>query len=120
MNFAKAEGSPNYPTSSIVYAAMTQGLVANLYVLYANAVEPQAIPGAAGLFSVSRNGELAVFTSCANDASGGAFCSLARMNIGGAPRAVLEQVRGADWAPDGGSLAVVHVVGGKDRAIELR
>ena len=34
---------------------------------------------------------------------------------GGAPRDVLEDVRCASWARDGKSLAVVHVVGGKDR-----
>ena len=99
---------------SIVFAAMEQGLVADLYVLRADAVEPQRIQGASGLFAVSRTGELAVLTSCANSGSS-LFCSLARMSIGGAPRAVLEQVRMADWAPDGGSLAVVHVVDGKDR-----
>jgi hypothetical protein len=36
------------------------------------------------------------------------------MSVGGAPRAVAEQVRDADWAPDG-SLAVIRYVAGKNR-----
>jgi eukaryotic-like serine/threonine-protein kinase len=40
---------------------------------------------------------------------------LARVPIGGgAPREVLEDVRSADWAPDGDSLAAVHTGGERD------
>ena len=40
---------------------------------------------------------------------------LARLPIGGgAPREVLENVRSADWSPDGDSLAVVRTGGGRD------
>ena len=42
--------------------------------------------------------------------------TLAQMPLeGGAPRDVLENVREADWSPDGASLAVIREVGGKDR-----
>ena len=34
---------------------------------------------------------------------------------GGAPREILEGVSGADWGPDGESMAVVRAVGGKFR-----
>jgi eukaryotic-like serine/threonine-protein kinase len=34
---------------------------------------------------------------------------------GGSPRSLLENVRHADWSPDGRSLAVVHAVDGRDR-----
>ena len=34
---------------------------------------------------------------------------------GGSPRSLLENVRHADWSPDGNTLAVVHAVEGKDR-----
>jgi eukaryotic-like serine/threonine-protein kinase len=37
---------------------------------------------------------------------------------GGAPRELLENVRGADWSPDGKSLAVTHVVNGKGMRLE--
>ena len=34
---------------------------------------------------------------------------------GGVPRRLLENVRHADWSPDGKTLAIVHAVDGKDR-----
>src|SRR5207237_5148342 len=34
---------------------------------------------------------------------------------GGAPREMLENVQWADWSPDGGNLAVVRDVGGRNR-----
>jgi Tol biopolymer transport system component len=42
--------------------------------------------------------------------------TLARLPLGGeGPREVLENVRAADWSPDGSALAIIHDVGGKDR-----
>jgi Tol biopolymer transport system component len=42
--------------------------------------------------------------------------TLSRMTIGSSPRAVLQEVREADWSPDGADLAVVHDLGnGRDR-----
>ena len=44
------------------------------------------------------------------------YGSLARAPLGGGePREVLEEVRDADWAPDGRDLAVVRFVDGKDQ-----
>jgi Tol biopolymer transport system component len=34
---------------------------------------------------------------------------------GGAPRELLDEVRGVDWSPDGKTLAVVHRIGGRNR-----
>jgi Tol biopolymer transport system component len=34
---------------------------------------------------------------------------------GGTPREMLDSVREGDWSPDGSSLAIIHVVGGRDR-----
>jgi serine/threonine protein kinase len=63
------------------------------------------------ILSVSRSGELALLLG-ENMMLG----TLARAPLGGgAPREILERVRGADWAPDGGSLAVVHSVGATNR-----
>jgi dipeptidyl aminopeptidase/acylaminoacyl peptidase len=39
--------------------------------------------------------------------------TLARMTMDGAPKAWLENVREADWSPDGSTLAVIHVVNGQ-------
>src|SRR3989449_9978700 len=42
--------------------------------------------------------------------------TVAQLSIGAdAPRDLLNNVEEADWAPDGNTLAVVHVVGGKSR-----
>ena len=42
--------------------------------------------------------------------------TLARMTIGSSPRAVAEDVREADWSPDGSAMAIVHDLGnGRDR-----
>jgi hypothetical protein len=42
--------------------------------------------------------------------------TLAQLSIGAdAPRDLLDNVEQADWPPDGTTLAVVHVVGGKSR-----
>jgi dipeptidyl aminopeptidase/acylaminoacyl peptidase len=42
--------------------------------------------------------------------------TLAQVSIGAdAPRELLDNVEAADWAPDGNSLAVVHVVNGQSR-----
>ncbi len=99
---------------TIVYSSPTQGAVPDLYVLRPDAVEPQRIAVGLGFYSVSTSGELAVQTQCGGGATGGILCTLERMSLGGAPRAVLEHVRDADWAADG-SLAVIHYIGGKYR-----
>src|SRR3989442_1327903 len=47
---------------------------------------------------------------------GGPVATLARVSFsGGAPREILENVSGADWGPDGESLAVVRTVAGRYR-----
>lgn len=80
---------------------------------------PQARPlevESASLLGISRSGEMAL-------AIGGKITShlvirdatLARAPVeGGAPREVLEQVRAADWGPDG-TPAVIHYVNGRSR-----
>jgi WD40 repeat protein len=59
------------------------------------------------VLSISSSGELALRLSDK---------TLAQAPLsGGAPREILERVRGADWSPDGKNLVVLHVVGGKSR-----
>jgi hypothetical protein len=63
------------------------------------------------ILSISRSGEMALLL-------GGNWMrgTLARVPLaGGAPREVLENVRGADWSPDGSGLVVIHSVEGKNR-----
>jgi len=66
---------------------------------------PLQLPDAS-LLSVSSQGELALKVGE----------TLARASLaGGAPREMVEGVEGADWSPDGKSLAIVRNVEGKNR-----
>jgi hypothetical protein len=103
---------------TIVYSAPAHGnLPPDLFIINANAEAPQrlGVPHA-HLLSVSSKGELALLTNAtpiAHRLHGG---TLARMTIGSSPRAVMEQVREADWSPDGAALAIVRDLGnGRDR-----
>ncbi len=60
----------------------------------------------ANVLSISPTGELAIIVG--GWARQGTLATVPL--AGGAPRELLENVRQADWAPDGKSLAVVHVV----------
>ena len=101
---------------TIVFSAATSGNVPELFAIRPGSVMPQALgQRATHLLSVSSKGELAVLT-------GARFLhhrlfsgTLSRMTLDGSPRQWMEDVREADWAPDGASLAVIHHVGGEDR-----
>ena len=103
---------------TIVYSAPARGdLPPDLFIINANAEAPQPLGvSRAHLLSVSSKGELALLTNAtpfAHRLHGG---TLARMMIGNSPRAVMEQVREADWSPDGATLAIVRDLGnGRDR-----
>jgi Tol biopolymer transport system component len=103
---------------TIVYSAPARGdQPPDLFIINANAEAPQPLGVShAHLLSVSSKGELAILTHAtplAHRLHGG---TLARMTIGNSPRPVMEQVREADWSPDGVSLAIVHDLGnGRDR-----
>ena len=75
---------------------------------------PLSLPDAS-LLSLSSTGELAVSLGHAFDGWMGEG-TLARAPIlSGAPRAMVEHVREADWAPDGSDLAIVRRVGAMER-----
>jgi eukaryotic-like serine/threonine-protein kinase len=71
----------------------------------------------ASLFGISSTGELAVMLDAKTTASGYERSgTLARVPLaGGSPRPVLENVRYADWSPDGKELMAERVVSGKHR-----
>ena len=71
----------------------------------------------ASLFAVSSKGELAVMLGARTKARGyDRFGTLARVPLaGGSPRPVLEDVRYADFGPDGRELMVEREVAGKHR-----
>jgi Tol biopolymer transport system component len=102
---------------TIVYSAALQGTTEELFTVRPEFPEARPL-GLRGvhLLSVSSHGELAVLTGARYIAHSIYHGTLARMPLeGGAPRDVLENVREADWSPDGTSLAVIREVGGKDR-----
>ena len=89
---------------TIVYAANWEGGPLEIYSTQPGSPESRPLGLKADLQAVSRKGEMAVLLD-----RPGKDAMLARVPIGGgAPREVLENVRSADWGPDGESLAVVH------------
>lgn len=102
---------------TVVYSAAPQAYVPELFVIRPNVEGPQAlgVPGA-HLLSVSSRGELALIVNARHLSQRLYAGTLARMTIGSTPRAVRDDVREADWSPDGTALAVVHDLGnGRDR-----
>ncbi|HTI37760.1 MAG TPA: protein kinase [Vicinamibacterales bacterium] len=101
---------------TIVFSAAKTGNVPELFAIRPGSVIPQTLgQPATHLLSVSSKGELAVLT-------GARFLhhrlftgTLSRMTLDGAPRQWMEDVREADWAPDGASVAVIHHLGNQDR-----
>ena len=86
-----------------VYSAAWEGKPPRIYSTASSL--PLETPSAQ-LRSISRSGELAILMDG----------TLASVPIGGGgPRGILEGADFADWAPDGGSLAVSHRVGGRSR-----
>ena len=99
------------PGDTVVYSAEWDGAPSTLFSAQPGNREAQqlALPSARVL-AISPTGEMAILLG------GEDVGTLARVPFGGgAPRQVLEGVSGADWGPDGDSLAVVRMVGGKFR-----
>ena len=102
---------------TIVYSAAARGYVPGLYVISPTAEAPQRLDlPAAHVLAISRRGELALIVNARYLQQRLYAGTLARMTLGSSPRAVLEQVREADWGPDSESMAIVHELGdGRDR-----
>jgi eukaryotic-like serine/threonine-protein kinase len=94
---------------SIVYGAAWEGRPVELFLSRPESPESRPLePRAANILSISRKGDMALLLL-----RGRAFArgTLARAPFGGgAPRALLEDVEWADWAPQGDALAVVRHV----------
>jgi eukaryotic-like serine/threonine-protein kinase len=102
---------------TILYSAAWQGNPVDVFTARPEAPESRSMGlGRTQLMSISPTSEMAVLL---NSKAIGAWVSmgtLARAPLsGGAPREMLEQVQWADWAADGGSLAVVRDMGGRNR-----
>ena len=102
---------------SIVFSAAPEGNTPELFSVRPEYIAPRPL-GLRGvhLLAVSSNGELAVLAGARHVAHCVFTGTLARLPLGAeAPREVLENVRDADWSPDGSALAIIRDVGGRDR-----
>jgi eukaryotic-like serine/threonine-protein kinase len=109
VNIWNARFAPDGQT--IVYTAFLQGK-SELFSTRLGSRESRSLGiSPADIQSISSSGDMAFSLGPGAGAGTLAVAPLA----GGAPREILEDVRGADWAPDGKSLAVAHVVDGKTR-----
>jgi Tol biopolymer transport system component len=102
---------------TIVYSAAFEGNVPELFTIRPEYPEPRALglPNT-HLLSISCKGELAVLTNARFIRHRLFVGTLARVSFGGAaPREILDDVRQADWSPDGTELAIIRAAEGKDR-----
>jgi serine/threonine protein kinase/Tol biopolymer transport system component len=107
-----ARFSPDGDT--IVYSAAWEGHAPEVFVATRQSAEARPLGiGEADVLAVSKSTELAVMLR--RDRVTG-LGTLARVPMaGGLPREVADSVSQADWSPDGSTLAIIHVVGGKSR-----
>lgn len=101
---------------TVLYGAKWDGNPLELFLTRPESPESRSLnlPGAE-ILAISSTGELAV--SLGHRRAHSVFSgTLARLPLaGGAPREILENVQEADWAPDGGSLAVIIFESGRSR-----
>ncbi len=95
---------------SVIYAAGWEGTPVQLYSTRKGNPETTALGGReAVLLGVSSKGELALSLNPRYFGALGWLGTLARAPLGGGtPREVANDVQGADWSPDGSSLAAVR------------
>ncbi len=102
---------------TIVYGAAWNGAPIRIFSTRPEAPESAALAlPPATVLAVSPAGEMAISLGARAVGPFTTSGTLARASLsGGAPREVLESVQGADFSPDGASLAVVRVVDGRNR-----
>ena len=103
---------------TILYSASWDGRPMEVFVSRLDSPESRPFGlSPAEVLSISPSGEMAVSLSRRGSIPFTRTGTLARLGMtgGGAPKEVLEDVQGADWSPDGQSLAVVRQQGGKVR-----
>jgi eukaryotic-like serine/threonine-protein kinase len=103
--------------ATVVSSVAAEGNKPGLFVQRPGAAAGQSIGlEDVELLSVSSRGELAVLTDARYLGQFLFAGTLAEMPIeGGAPRGILQNVEGADWAPDGSGLAVIRDADGESR-----
>jgi Tol biopolymer transport system component len=101
---------------TVIYSAAWDGAPIRLFTTHTDNPEssPLNLPDA-NLFSISASGELAVSLGHRHEGWMGAGTLARTPLVGGGARPVLEDVREADWAPDGSDLAIARRVSGLER-----
>lgn len=101
---------------TIVYSGQWNDAPPSISMVRDDSAESKPLLDAPRLLAVSSKGELAVLVK-AEPLNHLQFTgTLARVPlVGGAPREIVENVREADWKPDGSDLAVVRLVAGQNR-----
>ncbi len=104
---------------TVIYGANWAGQAPELYSTQPGNPESRALGlSNAGIWSISSSGEMAIAYPCTLN-WGECMGTLALVPAeGGAPRERLENVTGADWAPDGKMLAVAQFNEGKARIVQ--
>ena len=109
-----ARFGPDFQT--VLYGALGDGDVCRVYTVRPDSPESTSLPlPPATPLSVSTSGELAL--ALGTHLRGVmTYGTLARVPLaGGAPRELEENIKYADWSPDGSSLAIVRRVGDHDQ-----
>jgi eukaryotic-like serine/threonine-protein kinase len=102
--------------NGIVFSSALTGNTVRLFQIQTGLTEARPVgPPRTNLLSISSKGELAVLTNVRLIGQRLFKGTLARMTIEGSPRPWMENVREADWSPDGTTLAIVHDQGSRDR-----
>ena len=103
---------------TILYGALWDGDRCRVHTVRVDGPEsrPLDLPDA-NVLAISRSGEAAVALGAHHIGDGAVtYGTLARVPIaGGAPRPIVEDVKFADWSPDGTELAIVRRVDGRDQ-----
>ena len=101
---------------TIFYSALWEGDRCRVHTVRVDSPEssPSDLPDG-NVLAISRSGELALALGSHFDGVV-TYGTLARVPIaGGAPRQMVEDVKFADWSPDGSELAIVRRVDGRDQ-----
>ncbi len=101
---------------TILYGALWDGDRCRVHTVRVDGPESRLLDLPDGnVLAISRSGEAAVALG-AHDSGVITYGTLARVPIaGGAPRQMVEDVKFADWSPDGANLAIVRRVDGGDQ-----
>jgi eukaryotic-like serine/threonine-protein kinase len=109
-NINRARFAPDGQT--VVYSAAWDGAPPEIFSVRKSLTDSRTLLADATLMAVSNTGELAVIAQPKFLDWNSALGTVGSLSMaGGRPREILENIREADWSPEGAGLAVVRMVG---------